>query len=218
MRYASIAAAVLLALSSAPVAQDATPQQTPRFRAGANLVRVDAYVTQDGEPVGDLTAADFEVLEDGAPQRIERVQLIKAARPGRAKAHASNLRRGRRIARDDGRPRCARSSCSSWTCGTSRGPDRTARRTQRPSCSIASWPGRCDWHHDARDIRAKSHARAAQTSIEGMLRDNWQWAQRGSAEHRGQARAGHSHVLSIRRRDAGHCRRGDCAATRVEDA
>ena len=36
-------------------------QQLPRFRAGASLVRVDAYPTLKGQAVTDLTAADFEV-------------------------------------------------------------------------------------------------------------------------------------------------------------
>jgi VWFA-related protein len=76
MRYAVVVAAVLLVLSSGPIAQDATRQDTPRFRGGANLVHVDAYVTRDDEPVADLTAAEFEVLEDGAPQRIERLERI----------------------------------------------------------------------------------------------------------------------------------------------
>ncbi len=52
----------------------ATPPQEPQrptFRLDANFVRVDIYPTADGKPVTDLTAADFEVLEDGVPQQIE---------------------------------------------------------------------------------------------------------------------------------------------------
>jgi hypothetical protein len=53
----------------------------PRFRAGANLVRVDAYVTAAGKPVADLTVDDFEVLEDGRPQRLESFQVIRPRGP-----------------------------------------------------------------------------------------------------------------------------------------
>jgi VWFA-related protein len=58
-------------------AEQPAPQGQPRFRAGANLVRVDAYVTQDGVPVTDLSALDFEVLEDNVPQRVESFQLVQ---------------------------------------------------------------------------------------------------------------------------------------------
>ena len=61
-----------------PAQEGAQPAQPePRFRAGANLVRVDAYVMADGLAVTDLTLKDFEVLEDNVPQRIESFQLIQ---------------------------------------------------------------------------------------------------------------------------------------------
>ena len=45
------------------------PQQ-PVFRGGINFVRVDVIVTdKKAQPVTNLTQADFEVLEDGKPQR-----------------------------------------------------------------------------------------------------------------------------------------------------
>ena len=56
-------------------------QSMPRFRAGANLVRVDAYVSKDAVAVEDLTAADFTVFEDDKPQAIENFELIKARKP-----------------------------------------------------------------------------------------------------------------------------------------
>ncbi|MEQ1907910.1 MAG: VWA domain-containing protein [Vicinamibacterales bacterium] len=68
-------------------AQQTTPDagQQPTFRAGINFVRVDVIVTEKGEPVTDLTQADFEVREDGKPQAIEQFRLIKVdgnPRPG----------------------------------------------------------------------------------------------------------------------------------------
>ncbi len=70
---------LIAALVSAAVVVGAQPdQQLPRFRAGANLVRVDAYVSQDGTAVTDLTADDFEVLEDDVPQSLENFELVRA--------------------------------------------------------------------------------------------------------------------------------------------
>jgi VWFA-related protein len=74
----------------APPAEAAAPQgdapQQPTFRAGINFVRVDAIVNDNkGQPVTDLTASEFEVLEDGKPQVIEQFRLIRVdgnPRPG----------------------------------------------------------------------------------------------------------------------------------------
>lgn len=52
-----------------------TPPVT--FRVEVNYVEVDALVTDaNGNPVGDLTANDFEVFEDGKPQKISAFALI----------------------------------------------------------------------------------------------------------------------------------------------
>ena len=61
-----------------PAGQD--PQQRPPvFRAGVNAVRVDVIVTDKaGNPVSDLTAADFDVQEDGKPQDIDLFKLINS--------------------------------------------------------------------------------------------------------------------------------------------
>jgi VWFA-related protein len=50
---------------------------TPTFRAGVNFVRVDVIVSdRDGRPIVDLSAADFEVFEDGKPQKIETFKVV----------------------------------------------------------------------------------------------------------------------------------------------
>ena len=52
--------------------------QQPVFRGGINFVRVDVIVTdRSGSQIGDLQAADFDVTEDGKPQKIETFKLIK---------------------------------------------------------------------------------------------------------------------------------------------
>lgn len=64
------------------IAQERPPdEQLPRFRAGANLVRVDAYVSLDGKAVTDLQPEDLLVFEDDKPQRIEDFKLIEARPP-----------------------------------------------------------------------------------------------------------------------------------------
>jgi VWFA-related protein len=61
-------------------AQAQDPQQRPPvFRAGVNAVRVDVIVTdKSGNPVNDLTAADFEVQEDGKPQDVDLFKLVNS--------------------------------------------------------------------------------------------------------------------------------------------
>jgi len=79
-------AALAQAVAQQPAAaQPAAPQDEaplPRFRGGTNLVRLDAYVSADGEAITDLTADDFEVFEDDTPQKVEGFELVRARGPG----------------------------------------------------------------------------------------------------------------------------------------
>jgi VWFA-related protein len=56
-------------------------QEMPRFRAGTNLVRVDAYVSKDNLALTDLKLEDFDLFEDDKPQKIENFQLVTARAP-----------------------------------------------------------------------------------------------------------------------------------------
>ncbi len=59
-----------------PAAAPAAPGQ-PSFRVEANFVRVDVYPTDaTGEPITDLTADDFELLEDGKPQKVTQFERV----------------------------------------------------------------------------------------------------------------------------------------------
>jgi VWFA-related protein len=65
-----------------PKPQDPSPKpqapEQPIFRAGINTVRVDVIVTdRQGNPVTDLKLEDFEITEDGKPQKPETFRLIK---------------------------------------------------------------------------------------------------------------------------------------------
>jgi VWFA-related protein len=56
----------------------ADPNQPPTFRTGINFVRVDVIITdKNGNAVNDLQAADFDVTEDGKPQKIESFRFVK---------------------------------------------------------------------------------------------------------------------------------------------
>jgi VWFA-related protein len=81
-------AALLLALETSGVAQQpaqppAPPAadqaaQPPVFRAGINYVRVDVIISdKNGNPVADLQPSDFDVSEDGKPQKIDTFKLVK---------------------------------------------------------------------------------------------------------------------------------------------
>lgn len=52
------------------------------FRVGVDLVQLDVVVTDsDGNPVTDLTEEDFIVYQDGKPQKITNLSLIKIQEP-----------------------------------------------------------------------------------------------------------------------------------------
>ena len=60
-----------------PTPQTPSPDQ-PIFRTGINTVRVDVIVTdRQGNPVTDLKLEDFEITEDGKPQKAETFRLVK---------------------------------------------------------------------------------------------------------------------------------------------
>jgi len=81
-----MAAAVMAQQPSAPAAPAsaqgsgaASPQEPPpvTFRVEVNYVEVDAVVTDaQGRIVTDLTQADFDVLEDGRPQKVTAFSLV----------------------------------------------------------------------------------------------------------------------------------------------
>ena len=78
-----------------------SPQQPPRFRGGTNLVRVDAFATKNGVPVQDLKADDFEIFEDGAPQKIENFEhIVIDPSPSRERIDPSSVDQAIQLAAD----------------------------------------------------------------------------------------------------------------------
>jgi VWFA-related protein len=79
--------ALALVVASAALV-GAVPQQVPAFPAGVDVVRIDAVVLdRDGRPVKGLSAADFEVLENGKRRAVASFETIEVrSEPG---AHAA---------------------------------------------------------------------------------------------------------------------------------
>jgi len=93
-----VVAAAVLAVPAAQ--QDQLP--VPTFRTEANYVRVDAFPTRDGAAVADLMAADFEVLEDKVPQKIEQFErvVIRAAGAGEGRREPNTVGESREAIQD----------------------------------------------------------------------------------------------------------------------
>jgi VWFA-related protein len=52
-------------------------QQQPTFKTGINYVRVDAIISdKQGNPIKDLKLEDFDVTEDGKPQKVDSFRFI----------------------------------------------------------------------------------------------------------------------------------------------
>ena len=80
---------IVVACAAAAVAARQGPSEPPRFRVAVDVVSIDAVVTDGrGEVVRDLTAADFEVFQNGKRQNVTFAQFVPvvtiAAPPPRA--------------------------------------------------------------------------------------------------------------------------------------
>jgi VWFA-related protein len=101
---ALVAAAAILAGLSRGDAQEApaaAPGQ-PTFRVEANFVRVDVFPTIDGKAVRNLAPADFELFEDGVPQKIETFEHVdvRGGGPQETRREPNTVQEGRARAED----------------------------------------------------------------------------------------------------------------------
>src|SRR5687768_818354 len=82
----SIALSVLLVATT--LAQQPPQQPAPTFKSGTQVVELDVRVfDKDGRFVTGLTPADFEVIEDGAAQKVQTFFYVDD--PGRATGASS---------------------------------------------------------------------------------------------------------------------------------
>ena len=137
-----------------------SPSSMPRFRAGANLVRVDAYVSKDDVALTDLKAEDFTVYEDDKPQtdRELRADPGAPARIRRPSARDPTNVRDMRQQVGGRRARCSR--CSSIAVSAAvrfvsraQADHRHARQGDRP--------GRSGRRDDAGDVAGVDHLQPA---------------------------------------------------------
>ena len=82
----------LLLLFAAVSAQER--QEPPRFRVAVDAVRIDAVVVdRDGRVVPDLSAEDFEIRQDGKPQKVTFAEFVRVDPGNVAVAPAPSLAR-----------------------------------------------------------------------------------------------------------------------------
>ena len=71
------ASIIVVACTAVAVAAGQAPSELPRFRVAVDIVSIDAVVTdRKGEVVRGLTAADFEVFQDGKRQKVTFAQFV----------------------------------------------------------------------------------------------------------------------------------------------
>ncbi len=101
---AVLTAGLLSSTGTTGGAGQAAPSDPPRFRIAVDVVRLDAVVTdKDGKLVTNLTADDFDVHQDGRPQKISARALGADCRPRRRRHCAGAI--GRRGPARSARPR-----------------------------------------------------------------------------------------------------------------
>ncbi|MCA1584398.1 MAG: hypothetical protein LC791_06380 [Acidobacteria bacterium] len=169
--------ALVLLLATTVAAQDRRP---PRFRGGANLVRVDAYVTADGAALTDLRSEDFEVLEDDVPQRVETFELIapRGPVPQAVRQEPNTARESLEMATDPS-SRVFVLFMDIWHVQVD-----GSYRAKNPITTLLD---RVIGQDDlvgvmTPEMSARNLTLARRTTtIEGMLKDNWFWGERGQA-------------------------------------
>jgi VWFA-related protein len=106
--FSVLAAAAVVSLAAQTSSQNPQNRQDPQrpgFRTEANYVRVDVFPTRDGSPVKDLAVNDFELLEDGVPQKIEAFEYVQVRAGIPAERHDPNTIAESREALKDPRAR-----------------------------------------------------------------------------------------------------------------
>jgi len=180
---AVLAVIALGAVTSLPgaghqTAQESAQEPMPRFRAGANLVRLDAYVSADGQPVTDLSADDFEVLEDDQPQKVESFELVLAREGNGVTTSAPNpsSTRDERTAAQDPDTRVFVIFLDTWHVGL----DGSARSAAPVAAFLDKVVGPRDLVGVMTpEITPQNMTLTRRgTGIDQILRDAWTWGQR----------------------------------------
>ena len=100
LQRSAVFVASMLALAT--LRSHVTAQTPPTFPAGVELVRIDVVVLDHGTPVTGLTAADFEVTENGRPLEIVSFEPIVVRVASKASAPESAAPANRDFLSDTG--------------------------------------------------------------------------------------------------------------------
>ena len=77
MTFRAVSVVLLIASATTSILGQTPQRSEPTFRVQVDAVEFDAFVTDaQGNPITDLTADDFEVLEDGKAQTITSFALV----------------------------------------------------------------------------------------------------------------------------------------------
>ena len=140
MRYSALSLLVAVVLQS-PVLLGQAPQPPGvTFQVEVNYVDVDVVVTDEqGQFVTGLTRDDFEVFEDGKPQKIDTFSLVDIP----VEKPAGDRRRGaRRAARHADQPQAVRRARLRHRARRSRrqrDAQRAGTRRRAPTSSVSTW-------------------------------------------------------------------------------
>jgi VWFA-related protein len=91
-----VVAAGITLVAQTPSAKtpETPPQEIPRLRISTTLVEIDAVVTdRAGRHVTDLKPEDFELIQDGRPQKISSVRYVSLDARGPASGGDDDVRR-----------------------------------------------------------------------------------------------------------------------------
>ena len=178
-RRMRLVALAVFAATSVPLAQQSpdTRDVQPRFRGGANLVRVDTYVSTNGVPVKDLSIEDFEVIEDEVPQRLESFELVQPRQP----APAAAVREPNTVADALETARDPESRLFVLFMDTGHVQLEGSYRAQGPLTRLLDRTiGQDDLvgvMHPDMSARSMAFGRRMQT-VAGMLKNHWYWGER----------------------------------------
>lgn len=174
----AICPAILLAF------QQPDPQQPrPTFKAGADFIRVDVFATRDGTPIHDLQRDDFEVLEDGRPQKVETFEhvLVRAAGPQTTRVEPNTVRQSEAMAADP------RARVFALFLDTHHVTVEGSHNIRRPLIDMLDrvlgqddLVGVMTPYDSARDLTLARKT----TTIEGLLTREWPWGERESIRTR----------------------------------
>lgn len=178
-RLAAIALAISPAILIAIQPPQQPPPQPPRptFKAGADFIRVDVFATKDGTPIHDLQKEDFDVLEDGKPQKVETFEhvLVRAAGPRSTRVEPNTVRESQAMATDP------RARVFALFLDTHHVTIEGSHNIRRPIVNMLDRVlGQDDLigvmtpYDSARDLTLARKT----TVLEGFLTRNWDWGER----------------------------------------